>query len=303
MGRAPAANNNPPEKAVGVLVLELEFELMESGSRDTPAAAQSACLNLRLVKQEESKPAKSAGDGVIAVDDLRSFVSIPSSHRHLCYIHSEIVERYPVEENFEKLIDVQKYFADRELEIDLNVPDLEHKRIFLLREDAAVRLGKAAEMIRKMSDGEVVLRLLEAHRPSGVMEIHFEHVKRWLGVASCRDMTKREIFDRMEKWLVHEGNPEAHGSGGAVDVTLVVSESRRELPMGSAWLSNVPASHTWSQKVTEQERFNRSLLFAAMTMAGFVNMANEWWHYSFGDRYWAAFLDKPYAHYGPAKAR
>jgi len=293
-------------------------ERMESGTGDvTAGTARSSHLakdgvkineasppgraNLRLVKQTQDATVKSGS--LIAVDDLRNMISIPSSHRHLCYIHNEIVDRYPVEDNFEKLVDVQQYFAEKNLKIDLNVPDLEHSKVFLLREDAAARLAKAAEMIKKMSDGEIIIRLLEAYRPSGVMEIHFEHVKRWLGVASCKEMSKREIFDRVEKWLVHEGNPGAHGSGGAVDVTLVVTESRRELTMGSPWLSDVPASHTWSQKVSDQERFNRSLLFAAMTMAGFVNMANEWWHYSYGDKYWAAFLDKPFAHYGQAKSR
>jgi D-alanyl-D-alanine dipeptidase len=33
------------------------------------------------------------------------------------------------------------------------------------------------------------------------------------------------------------------------------------------------------------------LLVTAMTSVGFVNYAHEWWHYSYGDRYWAYATD------------
>lgn len=35
-----------------------------------------------------------------------------------------------------------------------------------------------------------------------------------------------------------------------------------------------------------------------MTSAAFVNYPSEWWHWSYGDKYWAAMLNRPYALYG-----
>jgi hypothetical protein len=31
-----------------------------------------------------------------------------------------------------------------------------------------------------------------------------------------------------------------------------------------------------------------------------INYPTEWWHYSYGDRYWAYHQNQPHAIYGPA---
>ena len=46
-------------------------------------------------------------------------------------------------------------------------------------------------------------------------------------------------------------------------------------------------------------RANRRLLGDALRGAGLVNYPTEWWHWSFGDRYWAATTGAPAAVYGP----
>ncbi len=37
---------------------------------------------------------------------------------------------------------------------------------------------------------------------------------------------------------------------------------------------------------------------AILSEAGFVNYPTEYWHWSYGDRYWAYMKKKPYALYG-----
>jgi zinc D-Ala-D-Ala dipeptidase len=37
-----------------------------------------------------------------------------------------------------------------------------------------------------------------------------------------------------------------------------------------------------------------------MESTGFVNYPHEWWHFSYGDRYWAYAKDEPAAIYGAA---
>lgn len=46
-------------------------------------------------------------------------------------------------------------------------------------------------------------------------------------------------------------------------------------------------------------RANRDVLGDALSAAGLVNYPTEWWHWSFGDRYWALGTGAPSAHYGP----
>ena len=42
---------------------------------------------------------------------------------------------------------------------------------------------------------------------------------------------------------------------------------------------------------------NRALLIELMSAAGFVNYGTEWWHWSYGDRYWAYNRGEPAARY------
>ena len=37
---------------------------------------------------------------------------------------------------------------------------------------------------------------------------------------------------------------------------------------------------------------NRRLLYTAMTAVGFTNYPEEWWHYDYGDLFWAAMTGK-----------
>jgi D-alanyl-D-alanine dipeptidase len=47
-----------------------------------------------------------------------------------------------------------------------------------------------------------------------------------------------------------------------------------------------------------EARHNREILCDALTRAGFVNYPTEWWHWSYGDRYWAFVTGAPVAPYG-----
>jgi D-alanyl-D-alanine dipeptidase len=52
--------------------------------------------------------------------------------------------------------------------------------------------------------------------------------------------------------------------------------------------------------ISREARTNRALLAEVLTAAGLVNYPTEWWHWSYGDRYWAYAEDHPAALYGPA---
>lgn len=93
-----------------------------------------------------------------------------------------------------------------------------------------------------------------------------------------------------------------HSTGGAVDLTLC-TEDGRELDMGTAIdatpVASANACFTAARNITPAAGANRQLLIDALTSAGMVNYPTEWWHWSYGDRYWALTTDAPYAKYGP----
>ena len=81
--------------------------------------------------------------------------------------------------------------------------------------------------------------------------------------------------------------PPPHLTGGTVDCTLTYDG--RPLALGTGYDDFTPLAHA---AAFEDEpglvRELRRLLFWTMAGAGFVVLANEWWHYEFGTRRWAA---------------
>lgn len=90
----------------------------------------------------------------------------------------------------------------------------------------------------------------------------------------------------------------SHCAGAAIDVTLC-DNNGKEYDMGTEVGEFSEKSHTYSNGLTSEAEKNRKLLIAVMTKAGFINYPTEWWHWSYGDTYWAAELKKPFAIFGP----
>jgi zinc D-Ala-D-Ala dipeptidase len=93
-----------------------------------------------------------------------------------------------------------------------------------------------------------------------------------------------------------------HVAGAAVHLTLV-DGSGRELDLGSP-VDATPeqsggACYFSSPRVSRQARANRELLAKVLRGAGLVNYPTEWWHWSYGDCYWALMTGAPAALYGP----
>lgn len=92
----------------------------------------------------------------------------------------------------------------------------------------------------------------------------------------------------------------SHQYGGATDVTIINLKGER-LDMGTTLLDFGIKVHTENNLITEEQRKNRKVLYDAMIKAGFVNYPLEWWHYSYGDRMWAAYIGGDRCFYGPVK--
>jgi D-alanyl-D-alanine dipeptidase len=93
-----------------------------------------------------------------------------------------------------------------------------------------------------------------------------------------------------------------HVAGAAVDVTLVDS-CGQELDLGTQ-IDVTPEQSGGrccfaADGVSREARANRDLLARVLCREGLVNYPTEWWHYSYGDRYWALATGAGAALYGP----
>ena len=88
-----------------------------------------------------------------------------------------------------------------------------------------------------------------------------------------------------------------HVTGGAIDLAIISLDTKELLDIGNNFTYDDSAKTDYSG-LTQIQKNNRRLLIDIMTQAGFVNYPYEWWHWSYGDKYWAHVTGKPYAIYG-----
>jgi zinc D-Ala-D-Ala dipeptidase len=165
-----------------------------------------------------------------------------------------------------------------------------------LRSGTLERLLKAQETLPE----GIRLLIVEGYRPLPLQQRYFSEYQ-------------DELRERYPQWPDDRVRVEAskyvsppevgpHCTGGAVDLTLCTSEGV-ELDLGTAVNDSPVASDnacfTAAPGLSDQARSNRDLLVGALSGAGLVNYPTEWWHWSFGDRYWAANTGQSAAIYGP----
>ncbi|MGW8633996.1 M15 family metallopeptidase [Streptomyces sp. NPDC055793] len=164
-----------------------------------------------------------------------------------------------------------------------------------LREGVLTRLLEAQ---RLLPDG-IRLLFIEGYRPPALQRSYFERYAGELR-AGNPGWSAAQVRDAASRYV---SPPEIapHSAGAAVDLTLMSSDGR-ELDMGTRVNATPEESggtcYTDAPDVAPGARDNRRMLGDALTAAGFVNYPTEWWHWSYGDRYWAHATGAENAIYG-----
>ncbi|MFM0158666.1 M15 family metallopeptidase [Paraburkholderia sediminicola] len=167
-----------------------------------------------------------------------------------------------------------------------------------VREPVAARLLKASEAL----PDRFRLLVTEGYRPLAQQRASFAR-----HAAELRDAHPKldddAIFDRASTYIAPP-DVATHPTGAAVDLMLV-NRDGSAADMGSVLNANDAESsgccYTGSRFISRTAAVNRHVLECAMTSAGFVNYPSEWWHWSYGDRYWAAVIGQPNAFFGPVE--
>ena len=144
------------------------------------------------------------------------------------------------------------------------------------------------------------LLIIEGYRPLSLQTTYFESYKDELRRRYPEwDSARRHV--EASKYI---SPPEVapHSTGGTVDLTLCTAEGV-ELDLGTivnaSPVDGANACFTGSPDISPQARTNRGILGHALSSAGMVNYPTEWWHWSFGDRYWALSTETARTRYGP----
>ena len=160
-----------------------------------------------------------------------------------------------------------------------------------LAAQVADRLRLAATVLKEQSGGKnVELLVWDAYRTPQTQQAIFNNYAAQISEIHCCSAEESRL--RASQFVSLPTSIFPHGTGGAVDVTLLIDG--KEADMGTGFDAFVPesASDHYRDNPPQNTRDrcaarNRELLRSAMEKAGFVGLANEWWHYEWGTARWA----------------
>ncbi|MBA3780648.1 MAG: M15 family metallopeptidase [Nocardioides sp.] len=193
------------------------------------------------------------------------------------------VSAVPVHENGEQLVALDASFGAARA---------------LVRSGLADRLAGAQDLL----PSGLRLRVVEGHRP---VDAQRAIIARYSAeVCSARPGISADELHHLTSRYVAPVDVAPHVAGAAVDVTLA-DVCGIDLDLGTA-IDATPeesdgACYFAADGIGADAYAHRRLLAAVLMPFGLVNYPTEWWHWSYGDRYWALTTGAPAALYAPVE--
>lgn len=119
------------------------------------------------------------------------------------------------------------------------------------------------------------LKIWDAYRPYSVTEKFWEMVKD-------------------ERYVANPAKGSGHNRGIAVDLTIIVLATGKELDMGTGFDNFTDTAHHNFTNLSPEVLQNRKLLRETMLACGFNLFDSEWWHYSLPNPANYELLDLPF---------
>ena len=149
-------------------------------------------------------------------------------------------------------------------------------------------VAKKLSLAKKFLPKDIRFFIKEGYRSLDIQEIAFKR--------SLQRVKENSPYQDLD-YLIAEAskyvappNVAPHPTGGAVDLTLIDSNGI-ELDLGTPF-DAIPhetdnATFFDATNISVEAIQNRQILAYALQSVGFVNYFTEWWHWSYGDKYWA----------------
>ena len=200
-----------------------------------------------------------------------------------------------VQENDESLVAIQD-----------SIPDIfcQYKKFdmepyagnrMLVRTGVAERLQLASRSLQEKNLA-ARLKIVYAYRHPVVQERYF--LKRIEELHAQFPHLPDQEMKRRAHLLSASPDVAGHPTGGAIDITIVHNEQEMDTGTCIADFSDTKKIQTYYPNLTNLQKSNREWLRQIMMAQGFAPFDGEWWHFSYGDREWAAYYGKPVAIYG-----
>lgn len=229
------------------------------------------------------------------ITNIKQLYQFPFIARSQYYLPEEISTAFPVLDCAEPLTNLHLLFAKATIPVIFADPYANQQPIYL-RSSAAKRLARAISYLWQTSQQQLTLKIYGGFRDLNTQRQLFDSIQ--AQIAAREHLRGQALWQRVTQFIADPDLTPPHCTGGAIDCTLYHVTDQHELDLGTPINTSSSRANTWHQPLPAAVKKNRQLLFTALTQTGFVNLASEWWHYSYGDQYWAIMRQKKYAIYG-----
>jgi D-alanyl-D-alanine dipeptidase len=205
-----------------------------------------------------------------------------------------------IHENFEEMVDLRD---QREIAFGPSPEIPDNKDYTKMRKGIYEKLLQAQEMLPH----GLKFCLYEAYRSLELQQTLFNN--RYSELKSLHSSWKHEeLFQETTKLVSPTINRDdsknipPHSTGGAIDIYLI-DEAQNPVDMGilvKDWMKDLDGSlsQTNSSIISAEAIKYRAIMGEILSTVGFVNYPTEYWHWSYGDRYWAYHKGELHALYG-----
>ncbi|HAX91041.1 MAG TPA: hypothetical protein DCY07_02385 [Rhodospirillaceae bacterium] len=202
----------------------------------------------------------------------------------------------PIEENGEAMVMIDKTNGVRTFCLDPDMRSFTGSDIFV-RDSVLKKLELAQSEIEMIWQG-ASLEVVYGYRHIDIQTGLFVNAKS--DILKRNPKCSEETLNEQAHIFIAVPEVAGHPTGGAVDVRIV-TKNGAFVDMGTAAHDFSKASYVFSPLISKETWQNRQLLRASMVKAGFAPYDGEWWHFSYGDREWAAYYRRNKAVYGQIK--
>lgn len=184
-----------------------------------------------------------------------------------------------VHESYEPLVDLVPH-----PKIIINNETVEHP--VLLRKNVALRLYKIADKLPE----NIYLKIYSTYRSRiALYNKWVEEVEKM--EKENPNMGRAELLSLVKfKATSPNTNMGGHDTGAAIDLALC-DKNGKELDFGTSYYEKNLGSKSVVE-LTDEQKKNQKYIKKLMKTENFVQQPSQWWHYSYGDRYWAVYKGK-----------
>lgn len=196
------------------------------------------------------------------------------------FVELQNIEPY---ENGELIVNLQKIYPN--LLCDYSRENSGVNQI-LVRKTIAEKLNKVQDKLTKYH-ASMNLVIVEGYRHPIYQERYF--LQQLLKEHSLEPDLNIDLLIERANQCVALPSIAGHPTGGAIDLTIAYKGKKVDMGCAIADFTHRGKLPTFSTEVNVEAANNRRLLHDLMVDEGFAPYYGEWWHFSYGDREWAAF--------------